>query len=106
MMHSGRPWLTETVEMLRMYPGLHADLGAITWLTPRETFHRYLRALVEAGFAKRLMFGSDQMLWPEGIRLAIEGIESAQFLTAEQKRDIFYNNAVRFFQLEDKLPKH
>ncbi|HKY29834.1 MAG TPA: hypothetical protein VJM12_17975 [Pyrinomonadaceae bacterium] len=45
------------------------------------------------------MFGSDQMIWPEGIGMAIEGVESAKFLTYAQKRDIFYNNAVRFFRL-------
>ena len=50
------------------------------------------------------MFGSDQLLWPEGITSAIEGIESAESLTANEKRDIFYNNAVRFFQLQNKLP--
>ena len=44
------------------------------------------------------MFGTDQMEWPEVIPLAIETIESALFLTDEQKRDIFYNNAVRFLQ--------
>ncbi|MND08223.1 hypothetical protein D3C83_307000 [compost metagenome] len=48
------------------------------------------------------MFGSDQMIWPEGIGMAIEGIESAKFLTEEQKRDIFYNNAVRFLGLDEK----
>jgi predicted TIM-barrel fold metal-dependent hydrolase len=36
----------------------------------------------------------------ESIRLAVESIESADFLTPEQKRDIFYNNAVRFFRLK------
>jgi hypothetical protein len=40
------------------------------------------------------MFGSDQMIWPEGIGRAIEGIESASFLTGEQERDIFFDNAV------------
>lgn len=39
---------------------------------------------------------------PESIRPAIESIESADFLTPEQKRDIFYNNAVRFFRLKQK----
>ncbi len=54
---------------------------------------------MRAGLGKLLMFGSDQMVWPEAIGLAIEGIESADFLTAEQKRDIFYNNAARFLRL-------
>lgn len=46
------------------------------------------------------MFGSDQMHWPETIGRAVDAIESAEFLTAEQKRDIFYNNAARFLRLD------
>ena len=48
------------------------------------------------------MFGSDQMVWPEAIGMAIDGIESATFLTKEQKRDIFHGNAVRFFRLGER----
>lgn len=55
-----------------------------------------------AGFGKRLLFGSDQMVWPEAIGMAVEGIESATFLTEEEKRDIFYNNAARFLRLDGK----
>jgi hypothetical protein len=102
LMHAGYPYLQETIAIMHMYPPVYADLGAIDWLRPQEEFHEYLRALVRAGFGKRLMFGSDQMIWPEGIGMAIEGIESASFLTEEQKRDIFYNNAVRFFRLDKK----
>jgi predicted TIM-barrel fold metal-dependent hydrolase len=40
------------------------------------------------------------MYWPEGLGLAIEGVDSAPFLTPAEKRDIFYNNAVQFFRLE------
>jgi predicted TIM-barrel fold metal-dependent hydrolase len=43
----------------------------------------YIRRLVEAGHGKRIMFGSDNMAWPESIRLAVESIESADFLTPE-----------------------
>jgi predicted TIM-barrel fold metal-dependent hydrolase len=46
------------------------------------------------------MFGSDQMVFPDKIGEAVEAIEQAGFLTAEQKRDIFYNNAARFLRLE------
>ena len=49
--------------------------------------------------AKRIMFGSDYGL-AQAVDAAIEGIESAPFLTPEQKRDIFYNNAVRFLRLK------
>jgi len=47
-------------------------------------------------FVDRLMFGSDQMAWPETIGKAVEAIESADSLSREQKCDIFFNNAVRF----------
>jgi predicted TIM-barrel fold metal-dependent hydrolase len=53
------------------------------------------------------MFGSDQMMWPETIGIAIETIETAEFLTNEEKRDIFYNNAARFLRLsEEEIARH
>jgi len=51
------------------------------------------------------MFGSDQMYWPETIEMAVKAIESAPFLTDEQKRDIFYNNAAKFLQLDEDAKK-
>lgn len=44
----------------------------------------------------------DQMIWPGIIAPAIESAEHAPFLTAEQKRDIVYNNAARFLRLTDE----
>jgi len=102
MMHGGLPWLTETLAMLHMYPDLYIDIAVKNWIIPREKFHPYLKALIDAGFGKRIMFGSDQMYWPEAIKLAIEGIESAEFLTKEEKADIFYYNAARFLGLSEK----
>jgi len=43
----------------------------------------------------------DQMNWPDAIGEAIESIETAPFLSAEQKRDILYNNAARFLRLSE-----
>jgi predicted TIM-barrel fold metal-dependent hydrolase len=72
------------------------------WTLPRRAFNTHLKGLVELGLSKRIMFGSDQMMWPEAIEIAIETIESADFLTEEEKRDIFYNNAARFLRLSDE----
>ncbi len=79
---------------------VYVDIGVIDYALPREEFYRYLQRLVEAGFGNRIMFGSDQMIWPEAIPLAIETIRSARFLTETQKRDILYNNTARFLRLE------
>ncbi|HVF15775.1 MAG TPA: amidohydrolase family protein [Steroidobacteraceae bacterium] len=61
--------------------------------------HIHLRRLVDAGYGKRIMFGSDQMVWPQAIEVAIESITQAPFLSEEQKRDILYSNAARFLRL-------
>jgi predicted TIM-barrel fold metal-dependent hydrolase len=100
LMHAGWPYLEDTIATLFEYPNVNADLGAIDWLLPRAEFHAYLGALMRAGFGKRLMFGSDNMFWPEAIGMAIEGVESAPFLSSAEKRDIFYGNAVRFYKLD------
>ena len=99
LMHGGHPFLAETIGILQVYPQVYVDIAVIDWILPREEFYAYLRALIRAGFADRIMFGSDQMAWPDAIGLAIGAIESAQFLSEQQKRDILYNNAARFLKL-------
>jgi predicted TIM-barrel fold metal-dependent hydrolase len=58
--------------------------------------------LVEAGFAKRILYGTDLMVWPELLETSIGVIENANYLSEEQKRDIFFNNAIRFFNWDTK----
>jgi hypothetical protein len=107
MMHAGWPFIDETLAMLDLYPQLYVEVGVIDWIYPRPQFHAYLRRLFEAGFGGRVMFGSDQMVWPEAIGMAIEGIEAAEFLTDGQKRDVFYNNAATFLRLDSaEMVKH
>ncbi|MGI9066805.1 MAG: hypothetical protein ACR2HX_10430 [Pyrinomonadaceae bacterium] len=48
-----------------MYPQVYAGLAVINWVIPREEFHDYLRRLMRVGLGKQLMFGSDQMIWPD-----------------------------------------
>ena len=100
VMHAGWPFLDHMLALMYAYPNVYVDLGVISWTQPRTEFHRYLRALVEAGYSKRIMFGSDQMVWPEAIGMAVDAVKSADFLTPQQRSDIFYHNAARFFRLE------
>jgi uncharacterized protein len=102
IMHAGWPMLEDLLAVLWTHPQVYVEVGAISWALPRVEFHRYLRRIMEAGFGKRVLFGSDQMVWPETLEMAIESIESADFLTAEQKRDIFFKNAARFLQLSQE----
>ena len=102
VMHAAWPMIDKLILLMWAHPQVYVDVAVINWALPRKAFHAHLLRLMDAGFGKRIMFGSDQMVWPEAIGMAIEGISSASFLTEHQKRDIFYNNAVRFFRLEKK----
>jgi uncharacterized protein len=107
IMHAGWPMLDDLMAMLWAHPQLYVDVGVISFAIPRAEFHRYLQRIVDAGFGKRVMFGSDQMNWPEAIEVAIDAIESADFLTAAQKRDILYHNAARFLRLTaEEIARH
>ena len=105
--HMGFPFLDETIGILNVYPQVYVDTSAIDWLWTREGFYSYLKELIKSGFEKRIMFGSDQMTWPDAIGMAVEAIERANFLTEEQKRDILYNNAARFLRLSpEQIARH
>ena len=105
LMHAGEPWFEGTVAIMTTYPQVYADLGVLDWVYPPEVFYEYLQRLIRRGLGKQLMFGSDQMVWPEMIGRAIATIESAPGLTESQKRDILYNNAARFLRLHDTPTK-
>jgi predicted TIM-barrel fold metal-dependent hydrolase len=102
VMHYGSPLVDEMISLLYSHPQLYVDIAGNNWGLPRKEFHGHLRRLVEAGFTKRILFGSDAMLWPRAVEVAIESVETAGFLTPEQKRDIFCNNAARFLRLSDE----
>lgn len=105
--NAGYPFADEMVALLYMHPNVYVDVSTITWLIPRTAFHDYLRRILRAGFGDRVMFGTDQFGFPETTAAAVGAIESASFLSAQQKRDIFYNNAARFFRLSQaEIARH
>ena len=97
-MHAGHPYQEEMIALLSIYPQVYVDISAInvTQILPRTAFHDYLEGLVKAGFAKRVLFGSD---FTQQLEETIGAIKSSRFLSEEQKRDILYHNAARFLRL-------
>jgi uncharacterized protein len=65
----------------------------------------YIQRIVDAGFEDRVMFGTDQMIWPKLMATSISVIQNADYLTPQQKRDILYNNAARFLRLDGSAKK-
>lgn len=101
VMHAGWPMLDEMVGLLHAHPQVYVGLGVIDWVLPEAEFHHYLSRLVGAGYADRIMFGSDQMEAYGAIKAAIERIRSASYLSPQQKRAILYDNAARFLRLSE-----
>jgi predicted TIM-barrel fold metal-dependent hydrolase len=100
LMHAGWPMIDDTLALMWTHPQVYVDTGVIVTALPRPEFYRYLQRIVESGFGKRVMFGSDQMVWPGAIEKGVDVIEQAPFLSPDQKRDILYHNAARFLRLD------
>ena len=107
VMHAGMPLTDEMIAILYSHPQVYVDISADNVGVNRAEFWVHLRRLVEAGYGKRIMFGSDQMVWPQAIEVAVDSITTAPFLSEEQKRDILYNNAARFLRLsQQEIDRH
>jgi uncharacterized protein len=107
IMHASYPLIDDLRALLFSYPHVYIDISSIVYTEPRAAFYRYLRDIVEAGYGDRIMFGSDQMIWPGVIEPSIKAIEDAPFLTRQQKRNILYNNAARFLRLsKEEIARH
>ena len=107
IMHAGYPMADSLRALMFTHPQVYVDIGSIVYTEPRPAFYRFLQEIVDAGYGDRVMFGSDQMIWPGVIEPSIKVIEDAPFLSANQKRDIFYNNAARFLRLtKEQIAAH
>lgn len=101
VMHAGYPMIDEMIALMGAHAYVYVDLAGMIWSYPLEEIHSYLKRLVQAGFGKRILYGTDLLVWPKLLETSIGVIENANYLSFEQKRDIFFNNAVRFFRLDE-----
>ena len=105
VMHAGYPMMEEMLTLLQANSHVYVDVAGLIWSYPLKEVNRYIERLVDAGFEDRVMFGTDQLLWPKLMAYSISIIQNADYLTTEQKRDILYNNAARFLRLDTAQPK-
>ncbi len=100
VMHAGYPMIDNMLTLLQANSHVYVDVAGLIWSYPIKEVNRYIERLVEAGFEDRVMFGTDQLVWPKLMAYSISIIQNADYLTAQQKRDILYNNAARFLRLD------
>lgn len=110
VMHAGGFFWERTLQLMHMYPRVYAEVGVLAHaptLRRTGTLEKFLRGAKAFDVLDRVMFGSDQMVWPEAIGISIEAVQALDFLTVEEKAGIFYDNAARFLLLsEEEIARH
>jgi hypothetical protein len=101
-MHAAWPNIEHMLYMLCMHPQLYVDISVLQYAIARPAYMTALKTLTDAGLTDRVMYGSDG--GPRFAAMGVDAIEQATFLTAAQKRDILYNNAMRFFRIGPQAP--
>ncbi len=104
LMHNGgEEWHEHALRLMAYYPQLYTDIAVMLWVEPnaQRTVTEFLKNAKHAGYLNRVMFGSDQMIWPYAIEKSIRFLNSLTFLTKRDKEDIFYNNALKFLNLKN-----
>ena len=108
VMHAGGFFPQNALMLMTMYPQIYVDIGALSW-TPvaGDLLEPFLNEVKRRRMLDRVMFGSDQMRWPEAIALAIDRVNRLDFLTVEEKAHIFYDNAAKFLGLPaEEIARH
>lgn len=101
VMHAAWPNIEHMLYMLCMHPQLYVDVSVLQYAIQRPAYMTALKSLADAGLTDRVMFGSDG--GPRFLAMGIQAIETAPFLSDQQKRDILFNNAIRFFRLDPSV---
>jgi uncharacterized protein len=100
IMHAGYPMIDNLLTLLQANSHVYVDIAGLIWSYPIKEVNRYIERIVDEGFEDRIMFGTDQFMWPKLMAYSISIIQNADYLTPEQKRDILYTNAARFLRLD------
>lgn len=104
VVHAGWPLADEMVMILHEFPQVYAEIGLLQYTDffPRAEYHAFVERLVRAGFADRILFGSDSGL-TDGVAIGIDAVLEADYLTDDQKRGILCHNAARFLRLGGEI---
>lgn len=90
--------------MMADYDNLWVDIGATTWYnsvgTQKTT--NFIKRAISMGVEDKILYASDEMVWPDAVTVSIEYVKNADFLTVEQKKKILYWNAVEYLKLSDE----
>src|SRR5690606_30245700 len=92
-------YIDATIAILRAYPNVYVDFSVLNSIFDAEAHEAALRRFIAEGLADRIMFATDNMPADQ----IIARLEGFDFLTEEQRRGIYYDNAARFLRLDPAL---
>lgn len=100
IMHSGDQYYKETIKVMKEHKWVYADISVISNpdIVPKEKFFTIMNTFIDAGLEDRLMFGTDN----GDIKKVIASVESLHFLSVDQKKKLYHENAERFFESMNK----
>lgn len=100
VIHAGYPHKERMMALMAADPQVYAEFGFLTVDYRDSDIWPYLRAFIDAGFEDRILYGTDQMVWPELVTVGIERVRGAPGITDVQKRKFLYDNAARFLRID------
>ena len=98
LMHYPGSYFEECIEVMKKYDQVYCEISAVSMFAPKHIWEPRVKKLYDEGLGSRLMFASDYV---GTIRKNIEIIYNLNWLTDEQKRDVYYNNAAQFLGLSE-----
>jgi len=100
VVHAGYPFKERMLALMAAHPQVYAEFGFLTAGYGDQEVWPYIQAFIDAGFEDRILYGTDQMVWPELVGVAIGRVRAWPGLTEVQKRKFLYNNAARFLRVD------
>jgi predicted TIM-barrel fold metal-dependent hydrolase len=92
------PFDHEIEALLKDYPAVYFDMSILNSEAPAETHVAQLKRWIGAGFADRIVFGSDTRPAAPILRR----LEDMAWLSTKQRQAILYDNAARFLRLDER----
>jgi len=100
--HAGTEYHEQVLMLMDGYQQVYTHLSGILFLRQHQRYAReFLAKAKEDGQLKKVMFAAEGQFYPDAVERALNYLNSLDFLTEQDKRDILYNNAARFLKLKE-----
>lgn len=99
MAHMSFPFTEQAAYMLHTHSNVYMDIGVVNWYLGRTGFQRLLKQVIDLVGAGKILFGTDQMSFPQMMPVGLSAITEAPYLNDEDKQRILWENARQLLRL-------